>query len=81
VRQIIEKELTIELLLAEIENFSLKNGYAPSVRDLTTTLDLKSTSTTHKYLAIAKRRGLVSATKSVARSLRVTKEGKLLIQP
>ena len=80
-RQIIEQELVLELLLAEIENFSESNGYAPSVRDLTHRLDLKSTATTHKFVAIAKRRGLLSSTKGVARSLRLTTEGKLLIQP
>jgi repressor LexA len=78
-RQIIEKELTVELLLAEINHFTTDNGYPPSVRDLTARLDLKSTATTHKYLAIAKRRGLILSTKSVARSLRVTPEGQLLI--
>jgi len=81
VRQTIEPELILELLLAEIDNFTTGNGYAPSVRDLTQRLDLKSTATTHKYVAIARRRGLLLSTKGVARSLRVTPEGKLLIQP
>lgn len=75
----IDKELTIELLVSTVHSFTLKNGYAPSVRDLAEALDIRSTATVHKYLTIARRRGVLTHTPGVVRSLRVTPEGKHLV--
>lgn len=75
----IDKELTIELLVATVHSFSSTHGYSPSMRDLAEALGIPSTATVHKYVKIAKRRNLLADTKGAVRSLRVTDDGRYLL--
>ncbi|MBE6610876.1 MAG: transcriptional repressor LexA [Ruminococcaceae bacterium] len=63
-----EKEL-------EVYNYILdsirRDGYSPSVRDICTALDIKSTSTVHTYLARLEQKGVIQKAPGKSRSLRV----------
>ena len=59
----------------EIYDFILNNirneGYAPSVRDICTALNMKSTSTVHTYLARLEQKGFIQKDAGKSRTLRV----------
>lgn len=48
-----------------------KNGYSPSIRDIRTALDIKSTSTVHTYLERLERKGYIQKENGKSRTLRV----------
>lgn len=48
-----------------------RDGYAPSVRDICSALDMKSTSTVHTYLARLEQKGVIQKAPGKSRSLRV----------
>ncbi len=54
-----------------ILNSIRSDGFAPSVRDICTALDIKSTSTVHTYLARLERKGVIQKDAGKSRSLRV----------
>lgn len=49
----------------------IKNGYAPTVREICQALDLKSTSTVHGYLARLEKKGLIQKNALKPRTIRV----------
>ena len=51
-----------------------EEGFAPSVRDISTALGWKSTSTVHAYLAKLEEKGLISKQKSKSRALKVEED-------
>ncbi len=58
-------------ILAYISDCFEKNGYAPSVRDIQSAFDIKSTSTVHASLARLEKRGLIHKDHGKSRALRV----------
>lgn len=48
-----------------------KNGYSPSIRDIRTALDIKSTSTVHTYLERLEKKGYIQKENGKSRTLRV----------
>ena len=62
-------------LLKFIRGFIVTYGYPPSVRDMTETLDLASTSPTRNRLDKLEERGWIARTPGVARGVRITKKG------
>lgn len=48
-----------------------KKGYSPSIRDIRTALDIKSTSTVHTYLERLERKGYIHKENGKSRTLRV----------
>ncbi len=50
------------------------NGYSPSIRDIRTALDIKSTSTVHTYLERLERKGYIHKENGKSRTLRVGDE-------
>ena len=48
-----------------------KNGYSPSIRDIKSALDFKSTSTVHTYLARLENKGYIQKEDGKSRTLRV----------
>ena len=58
-------------ILAYISDCFEKNGYAPSVRDIQSAFDIKSTSTVHASLARLEKRGLLHKEHGKSRALRV----------
>ncbi len=59
----------------EVYNYILdsirRDGYAPSVRDICSALDMKSTSTVHTHLAHLEQKGVIQKAPGKSRSLRV----------
>jgi len=53
-----------------VENIR-KNGYSPSIRDIRTALDIKSTSTVHTYLERLEKKGYIQKENGKSRTLRV----------
>ncbi len=48
-----------------------ENGYSPSIRDIRTALDIKSTSTVHTYLERLERKGYIHKETGKSRTLRI----------
>ena len=48
-----------------------KNGYSPSIRDIRTALDIKSTSTVHTYLERLEKKGYIHKENGKSRTLRI----------
>ncbi len=48
-----------------------KNGYSPSIRDIRTALNIKSTSTVHTYLERLERKGYIQKENGKSRTLRI----------
>lgn len=48
-----------------------RDGYAPTVRDICTALDIKSTSTAHAYLAKLEAKGYIHRSQGKSRSVRI----------
>lgn len=51
-----------------------ENGYSPSIRDIRTALDIKSTSTVHTYLERLERKGYIHKENGKSRTLRIDDE-------
>lgn len=67
------KELTERerAVLDYIVSMLRKNGYSPSIRDIKSALDFKSTSTVHTYLARLENKGYIQKEDGKSRTLRV----------
>ena len=52
--------------------FKSTNGYAPTIREIGTALDIKSTCTVHAHLQMLKRFGYLSTGEGKARLLQVS---------
>lgn len=67
------KELTERerAVLDYIVGMLKKNGYSPSIRDIKSALDFKSTSTVHTYLARLENKGYIQKEDGKSRTLRV----------
>lgn len=63
-----EKE---QLIFDYIKENIRKNGYSPSIRDIRTALDIKSTSTVHTYLERLEKKGYIQKENGKSRTLRV----------
>ena len=48
-----------------------ENGYSPSIRDIRTALNIKSTSTVHTYLERLERKGYIHKENGKSRTLRI----------
>jgi repressor LexA len=62
-----------------IDKLSKKKGYPPTVREIQEAVGHKSTSTTHKFLNMAKRRQMIT-NDGVARSILLTEHGESWLQ-
>lgn len=60
-----------QAMLSFIKDNIRKNGYSPSIRDIRTALDIKSTSTVHTYLERLERKGYIQKENGKSRTLRV----------
>lgn len=66
--ELTQKESRIYKYISE----TLKNeGYAPSVRDIQTALNIPSTSTVHSYLARLEQKGYIQKEQGKSRTLRL----------
>lgn len=66
-----------ELILLFISDYKAKCSYAPTVREIGESVDLKSTSTVHGHLTRLMRDGLITYTKSSPRTLKLTQKGEI----
>ena len=55
-----------------IEDFVAENGYPPSVRDISSSLNIKSTATVYKYLGKLNDLGIISKENNKTRALKVS---------
>ena len=60
-----------QLIFDYIKENLKKNGYSPSIRDISTALDIKSTSTVHTYLERLERKGYIHKENGKSRTLRI----------
>ncbi|MBR4961199.1 MAG: transcriptional repressor LexA [Clostridia bacterium] len=60
-----------QLIFEYIKENLKKNGYSPSIRDIRTALDIKSTSTVHTYLERLERKGYIHKENGKSRTLRI----------
>ena len=60
-----------QLIFDYIKENLKKNGYSPSIRDIRTALDIKSTSTVHTYLERLERKGYIHKENGKSRTLRI----------
>lgn len=65
-----------ELILLFINDYKAKCSYAPTVREIGESVDLKSTSTVHGHLTRLSRDGLITYIKSSPRTLNLTEKGE-----
>lgn len=72
-------DVEIVKLLRAIDALSKKKGYPPTVREVQDAMGHKSTSTTHKFLSLAKRRQMIT-NDGVARSILLTEHGRAWLQ-
>lgn len=56
-------------VLTYVKNFTIENGYAPSVRDICRDLNYKSTSTVHMYLNRLERFGYITKEEGKSRAI------------
>ena len=59
-----------QLIFDYIKENLRKNGYSPSIRDIRTALDIKSTSTVHTYLERLERKGYIHKENGKSRTRR-----------
>lgn len=67
-------------ILQAIDNFYAECGYAPSVREIGLAVGMRSPATVHQAINILKRRGWAVSEERIARSLRLTTEGREWIE-
>lgn len=60
-----------QLIFDYIKENIRKNGYSPSIRDIRTALNIKSTSTVHTYLERLEKKGYIQKENGKSRTLRV----------
>ena len=60
-----------QLIFDYIKENIKKNGYSPSIRDIRTALNIKSTSTVHTYLERLERKGYIQKENGKSRTLRI----------
>jgi len=63
------------VVLQFIKNYSSDNGWAPSVREISASLNASSTGTANYHLAQLVTRGYVIRKPRTARALRITEDG------
>ena len=63
-----------------VNDEKMKNGYAPTVREICEALNLKSTSTVHGYLARLEKKGLIQKNALKPRTIRVVNKMNLAEQ-
>ena len=66
-------------LLKEIISYIDKNGFSPSIRELTRLKGFKSTSTVHMYLNQLELEGYIEREKFCQRAMAVTQKGMMSI--
>ena len=59
-------------ILEYIEQFTVDNGYAPSVREIAEAVGLKSPSTVHSHLRVLEENGLLQKSKGKTRTLAIS---------
>lgn len=62
-------------IVSHISAYHIRNGYAPSVRDLSDLMGGISTNAIHNHLEACAKKGLVAKNPKVARSITVTERG------
>lgn len=67
-------KLKEQKVLDYVKNFTMENGYAPSVRDICRDLNYKSTSTVHMYLNRLERFGYISKEDGKSRAITLNTE-------
>lgn len=72
---ILNEERLIQILQA-IDTFVQERGYAPSVREIGLAVGMRSPATVHQAITVLKRRGWAVSDDRIARSLRITTEGR-----
>jgi len=60
-----------QMIFDYIKNKLQENGYSPSIRDIRTALNIKSTSTVHTYLERLERKGYIHKENGKSRTLRI----------
>ena len=60
-----------EKIVEFVNAFVAENGYSPSIRDIRTALNIKSTSTVHTYLERLERKGYIHKENGKSRTLRI----------
>lgn len=63
-------------LFAQILFYQREHGFSPSYRDLMTATGLSSVSMVHHYLRKMRKQGLIRYADDMARTIRITDEGK-----
>jgi SOS-response transcriptional repressor LexA len=66
-------------IVGHISAYHIRNGYSPSVRDLSDLMGGISTNAVHGHIEACARKGLVSRHPKIARSLTVTERGSGLL--
>jgi repressor LexA len=63
-----------------IYNYTQKNGFPPSVREIGDAIGVSSSSTIHKFIKKSVEEGYVELHPKIARSIRVSEYGKKLLK-
>ena len=69
-------EQTQKDILSYLNGYINENGYPPSVREICSALNIKSTSTVHGYLKKLENEGIIERTSSKQRSIRINNDYK-----
>ncbi len=64
----------LKIVYAYVENYIANNGYPPTVRDICSDLNVKSTATAHSYLNRLSERGLIKKAEDKKRALSVNQQ-------
>lgn len=67
-------------VLKTIDQYIKANGISPTNRNLCNLLELKFTSTVHRYLDILEKKGCINRKELISRSITVTKKGRELLK-
>jgi repressor LexA len=67
-------EEKLRIVYEFVENFLSNYGYPPSVREIQTKLNIKSTATVYDYLERLKQRGLITKSPTKNRAIGITKK-------
>ncbi len=68
------------LVLAAIRRHQAAKGFAPTIRELCTELEISSTNGVAEHLRLLERKGLVSRVKYRSRTLQITNAGRREIE-